>query len=262
MRYLLICTVVGSLLGAFAPASLALAADAPAKKSKASSEKPTLGAAAAIRASSQAFAAAFNRRDAKAIAAMWTEDGEYVDDAGRKYSGREAIEKGYALFFRQNPKAQIRVLVDSVRVLSDGAAIEDGRATVEPAPAGSPGVSSYTAVHVKVDGKWLMANVRDTWIDTPSAYSKVADLEWLIGAWTAEEHGAKSESVCRWVANKSFVERTYSVTHLGGATTSGVQIIGFNPQAGRVQSWNFSSDGGHALGVWKPHGSGPLCQYR
>jgi hypothetical protein len=32
----------------------------------------------------------------------------------------------------------------------------------------------------------------------------------------------------------------------------GVQLIGWNPQAGHVQSWDFSPGGGHASGVWTP----------
>lgn len=205
-----------------------------------------------IRAQSQAFIAAFNKRDAKAVAALWTKDGQYVDDTGRTFAGREAIRKGYADFFANNGKAEIRIMIDSLRLLSDDAAIEEGRAVLEPAPAGDPGMSKYTAVHVKVDGKWLMASVRDTWIETPSAHQNISDLEWLIGTWTAEEHGNQCESVCRWVANKSFVERKYTITHFDGAKTSGVQLIGWNPREGHVQSWNFSPDGGHAVGVWTP----------
>ena len=60
----------------------------------------------------------------------------------------------------------------------------------------------------------------------------------------------------RWVANTSFVERSYTVTQLDHATMSGVQLIGFNPEADRIQSWNFSPDGGHALGVWSPRENG------
>ena len=107
-----------------------------------------------------------------------------------------------------------------------------------------------------------MSTVRDTRVETPSTYRNVADLEWLIGTWTAEEHGAKTESVCRWVANKSFVERSYTVTHADGTTTSGVQLIGWNPPAGHVQSWNFSSDGGHAVGVWSPREGGWSAEIR
>jgi uncharacterized protein (TIGR02246 family) len=216
----------------------------------------------AIRAASDAFVAAFNQGDAKAVAAHWTQDGDYVDDFGRTFSGREAIEQGYAGFFTENPEARIRIVIDSLRLLSDCAAIEDGRAMVDPPPTGAPAVGKYTAVHVKVDGKWLMSTVRDTRVEMPSAYANVADLEFLIGTWTAEEHGAKTESVCRWVASKSFVERNYKVTHADGTTASGVQLIGWNPEGGHVQSWNFSSDGGHAVGVWTPTADGWSAEIR
>lgn len=217
---------------------------------------------AAIRATSQAFATAFNRRDAKAVAALWTAEGDYTDEAGRTFSGQAAIEKAYASYFAENPKAHIRIVVDSLRLLSTDAAIEDGRCFVEPPPAGPPAIGQYTVVHVKVDGKWRMSTVRDRRVATPSAYGKLADLEWLIGAWTAEEHGVKSESVCRWVANKSFVERRYTITHADGKTASGLQLIGWNPERKGVQSWTFSSDGGHAVGSWTAAAGGWSAEIR
>ncbi len=216
----------------------------------------------AIRAGSQAFAAAFNKGDAKGVASLWTKDGDYVDDTGRKFTGRDAIEKGYAAHFAANPNMQIRVVIDSLRLLSESAAIEHGRAIVDPPPAGAPGHSMYTAVHVKIDGKWLMSTVRDTHVETPSGFKNVEDLEWLIGTWTAEEHGARTESVCRWIANKSFVERNYTVTRSDGTTTTGLQIIGWNPQTEHVQSWNFSADGGHAIGIWSPREGGWSAEIR
>ena len=81
---------------------------------------------------SLAFVAAFNQKNAKAVAALWTPDGEYTDDAGRRFQGREAIEKGYAKHFAENPNVKLRVTIDSLRLLSDSAAMEDGRAFAEP----------------------------------------------------------------------------------------------------------------------------------
>src|SRR5262245_29055735 len=57
----------------------------------------------AIREGSQAFVEAFNRADAQAVAALWAPDGEYIDEAGRKFEGRAAIEKEYAAFFSAHP---------------------------------------------------------------------------------------------------------------------------------------------------------------
>jgi uncharacterized protein (TIGR02246 family) len=215
---------------------------------------------AAIRSASLAFVDAFNAADAKAVAAAWTADGAYVDEAGQTFENREAIEKEYAAFFEATPGARLRLFVDSVRLLSDSAAIEDGRAFVDTPDGASPAFGKYVAIHVKSDGKWLMSLVRDTRVEVASAHANVTDLDWLIGEWSAEERGASMTSVCRWVANKSFVERKYALTRPDGTTTAGVQIIGWNPQAGHVQSWNFSSDGGHAVGVWSPVESGWVAE--
>ncbi|WP_425614356.1 SgcJ/EcaC family oxidoreductase [Anatilimnocola sp. NA78] len=235
--------------------TLALALFAPsanAQKKGSASQEPSAKAAdlQAIRESGQAFSKAFAKADAKAIAALWTEEGEYVDDAGKVCAGRDAIEKEYAEFFQAHPGHKLSLVVDSLKLLSDSAAIEDGRALLDPAPPGAPMVSKYTAVHVKVDGKWLMSNVRDTHVETPSTYRQLQSLEWMIGSWAAEEHGVATEATCRWIANKSFIERTYKVTSGGQVKASGVQIIGWNPQTLAPQSWMFSSDGGHAVGQW------------
>jgi len=167
-----------------------------------------------------------------------------------------------AEFFANDSRVTLRIMIDSVRLLSDTTAIEDGRAVVHPPPTGIPGYSKYTAIHVKVDGHWRMASVRDTHVETPSAFKNVADLEWLIGTWVAEDAGVKTESVCRWIANKSFVERKYTITDVDGTQTSGVQVIGWNAIDGHVQSWNFSPDGGHAVGIWTPKEDGWTVEIR
>jgi uncharacterized protein (TIGR02246 family) len=209
---------------------------------------------AAIRSQSDVFATAFKNADAKAIAALWTEDGEYVDDTGRRFSGRNAIEKAYAEFFADNANAVIRIAIDSLRLVSPNAAIEEGRAIVEPAPAGIAGVSKYTAVHAKIGDNWLMASVRDTWIEAPVAARTAADLEWLIGTWVAEEHGVQTESDCRWVADGRFY-RT-SIHHdptrrdkdIGRAidrlesTGRTCAVVGFQPR-GRACCRRVGSDG-------------------
>ena len=207
---------------------------------------------AAIRAASRKFVVAFNKGDAKAVALLWTNDGDYIDETGQRFVGRKAIELEYANFFTENPGVKIRVISDSVRLLNDTSALEDGHSILDPPPAGAPVIGKYMAVHVKVDGKWLMSTVRDSRVEIPSTYRNVADLEWLIGTWTAEEQGVKMKSVCRWIANKSFIQRNYKVTRTDSTTTSGTQLIGWNPENGHVQSWNFSSDGGHAVGIWSP----------
>lgn len=217
---------------------------------------------AAIRETSATFAADYNRGDADAIAAHWTEDGDYQDDDGQVVAGREAIANKYKEFLATQKETKLRIVIDSLRLLSPTAAVEDGRTMLDPAPDGAPAIGKYTAVHVKVDGQWKLSTVRESRVELPSGYRHVADLDWLIGSWIAEEQGAKTEYVCRWVANKSFVERTYTTTNPDGTTSSGVQLIGFNPEASRMQSWTFSPDGGHAIGIWTPREKGWSAEVR
>ena len=226
----------------------------------ASDDKPGSDAIAdAIRLEGVAFAAAFNKEDAKAVAAFWTEDGEYIDEGGQAYVGREAIEAFYNAVFAASD-AKLQLMTDSVRTLSDSACLEDGRAIVEPVAGGAAIVSSYTAVHVKVADKWLMASVRESGTVDSTASNDLADLDWLIGDWTAEENGVRSDSKCRWIVNNRFVERSYTTTQVDGTTTTGLQIIGWNPQSNHVQSWNFTADGGHAIGIWSATDGGWLAK--
>lgn len=255
------CGFVGAGLGCVLLFLSTVAAQEPAKRKPAAVKLAATaddGAAelAAIRQSSRQFVEAFNQADARRVAALWTLTGEYVNDSGRVFSGREEIEREYARFFKAHPGHKMHLAIDSLKLLSDSAAMEDGRAMLDPEPAGAPAISKYTVVHVKVDGKWLMSSVRDTHVPTASAYRHLEDLEWLVGSWSAEEHGAKTEMTCRWIANKSFLERAYRVTKGSQVIAGGVQIVGWNAQLGRPQSWLFAADGGHVVGQWTPKENG------
>lgn len=214
----------------------------------------------AIYAASESFVAAFNKQDATAVAALWTTEGEYLDDTGRVFIGRGEIEKGYQEYFAASPDAKIQVMIDSVRLVGGNTAIEDGQAVVESAADDSAHFTKYTVVHAKVEGQWLMASARVTATDAPASVSSAADLEWLIGNWIAEEHGVKIESVCSWVVDGRFLERKYTTTQVDGSQSSGVQLIGWNPQGDHVQSWSFSPEGGHAVGIWMPNQAGWTSQ--
>ena len=54
----------------------------------------------------------------------------------------------------------------------------------------------------------------------------------------------------RWIANKSFLEREYTIRKDGIAVSSGRQIIGWDPKARQIRSWSFDASGGHGTGLW------------
>src|SRR5262245_10428220 len=111
---------MGALLGVFAagrftpglpaPDSGIAAAPAPQGKGK----DPREADRAAIRKAIQSFIKAFESGDAKAVAAHWTADGEYVTDDGTVLRGRDAIEKAYAEHFGKNSKHKVEIEVESI----------------------------------------------------------------------------------------------------------------------------------------------------
>lgn len=206
---------------------------------------------AAIRQSVVDFESAFKRHDAQAVANLWTENGEYIDEVGQRYEGRAAIEQEYEQFFRDHPAAELQISVGSIRLLGPSTAIEDGSASLVPRPAGAPGGSNYVAVHVKQeDGRWLLASVRDSLVEVPSNYGSLQHLELLVGEWTAEHAGTRADVSCQWNPRKSFLERRFVVTRDGKVVSASTEMIGWDPIAKQVTSWTFSSDGGRAQGTW------------
>lgn len=211
---------------------------------------------AAIRAAAESFQKAFDAGDANALAAMWTAEGEYLTEDGRRVAGRDAIEKEYADFFKQNKGARMTLHIDSIRLLSSDTAIEDGTASLSESATGPPTMSRYSVVHVKQNGQWRMASVRDAQVEAPSHYGRLADFDWLIGAWTSENHGVVLETKFQWIANKNFIEQSFVGRKGDQVLSSGKQIIGWDPRTGWITAWTFTSDGGHAVGRWSPHATG------
>ena len=234
------------------------AKDDKASPSPAKAAAECAGAAdiAAIRATEGTFKKAFDGGDAKAVAAHWSKEGEFVDENGRRLEGRDAIEKEYKAFFAANPGARITSHIDSLRLVGADVAIEDGTASVENVSAGAPSGSRYTVVHAKRDGKWLMCSVRETLVETPSNYPHLADLNWLIGTWVTENQGVELQMTCSWTANKNFIEQKFESRKGKEVLSSGTQFIGWDPVDQDIASRVFSSEGGNALGIWTPNGSG------
>jgi uncharacterized protein (TIGR02246 family) len=212
---------------------------------------------AAIRKMVESYTAAFNKRDAKAVAAHWLPEAVYFDpDTRKQIVGREAIQKHFAEEFADVKGAKLTVTVESIRFISPSVALEQGRAIVTE-PGKDPSKSRYSAIHVKRDGKWLLDRVSDE-DDTPppSHYDKLKELEWMIGDWVDNDDDDETtvEMACKWAKNQNFLVRTYTVTFRNQISVSGVQMIGWDPAAKQIRSWAFDSDGGFSEGMWAKKG--------
>jgi uncharacterized protein (TIGR02246 family) len=210
---------------------------------------------AALHKIAEAFVAAFNKGDARAVAGFWTPDGDLVDQTGRHIKGREAIEKLFQGFFAENKGAKLRINIASVRFLSPALAIEDGTTDVIPADGGVPERARYTIVHVKNGSQWRLASVRESAYTPPTHSEHLRELEWLIGGWADEEEkGEAAETLFSWTANGNFILSSFSTSVKGLPVASGTQWIGWDPKAKHIRSWTFDSSGGFGEGVWTRDG--------
>lgn len=227
------------------------AASVPAPAAKAA---PTADEKA-IRAAAASFAQAFNAGDAKALAAHWRPDGDLVDDSGRSFQGRDAIEREYKAFFAEHPGATLEVEVDTIRTAGPNLAIEDGNARVRSEPNGPSTLGRYTAVHLKDGGKWLMTSVREARLARVSPHEHLKDLEWMVGDWQAKAGDAKIAVHCEWTEGKQFLRRTVQTSEGQQKGRSATQVIGWDPTRGCVRSWLFDSEGGFGEELWEREGS-------
>ena len=198
----------------------------------------------------------YDKGDAKAIASLWTEDADYLNGQ-LSVNGRPAIQQLYEEFLQAHPGSKMEIRIDSIRTLAPTVAIEQGTATVSGSSADAPSTSAYTAIHVKQDGKWRMASVRESEPLSPRDGADLQGLSWLVGHWVAKGDGAEVEMRCDWLANKSSLGIKTSVTSsekTENTQKGGTQVIGHDPVTGELVCWFSGADGGQGFGVWTKDG--------
>ena len=202
-----------------------------------------------------AFIAAFDKGDARAVAAFWAPDATYVDQVGHEYNGREAIEKLYETVFAARKGAKLAIHVTSAKQLSPDVALEDGVTEVTPAEGGLATAARFSAVLVKKDGEWYVQSIRDAVAHPPSNHEHLEGLEWLIGEWAGEaEKGESATASYDWAENQNFIVSSFATTVDGVPVAGGTQWIGWDAVDKQVRSWSFYSRGGFGEAVWAKDG--------
>jgi uncharacterized protein (TIGR02246 family) len=203
----------------------------------------------------QEFIAAFNKGDAKAVAAFWAPDATCVDPSGGEVKGRAAIEKMYAKLFAEHKGAKLTVNVTSARQLSADVALEEGTTEVTDADGGPGSVARFSALLVKKDGEWYFESVHESIARPPTNVEHFADLDWLIGDWTGEDpKGESGTASYAWAENQNFIVSNFATTVNGIPVFGGTQWIGWDAIDKQIRSWSFYSGGGFGEAVWTKDG--------
>jgi len=185
------------------------------------------------------FAAAFQKGDGKAVAGMWTAEGEYIEDDGTAFRGHTALEKAYGEFFTKSPNNSLAIEVDSIRFPSRDTAVVEGHFKLRKGKSAELIVSKCSFLYTREDGKWLVAIARE-W---PGDGLSLRDLEWLIGTWETKRDGTVVTTKYDWTANKSFIRCQFTIVE-NSKSTGGLQMFGKDPESGALRVWTFEDGGG------------------
>lgn len=222
----------------------------------------------AIRAAGVAYQEALTKGDGKALAALWTADGDIVDAHGMVMKGRDTM----ALTTPPAPGAKVpayRIHDTSLRFLTPDVALEDGMIDILT-PGAPPLVGRFSATWVRQGGTWKLAGLREAQLPGSTGAAQLTDLDWMVGDWTVVDNaptdpkaGARPamEVSVRWNAGRTFLLRDMKITPAAAdgvepaVALNVVQRIGWDPLSRQIRSWVFSSDGGHGEAFWSRDGN-------
>ena len=249
---LLVSLVVVTLAVGIPPAT----AQTPAARAPAA----TSAGIEAVRAASRTYQEALARGDGKAVAGLWTENGDIIDDMGAVFRGRESVA-GLEPAAEGQARPSFTIEEVSIRLLTDSVALEDGTVVVTPPGTSTPQHGRFSATWVKQADGWKVASLREWRTDPPETSARLADLDWLVGDWAVTVDGRpendenaprpRMEMSVRWNPTGTYLLRETTITSPDGR--EGLQVsqrIGWDPLSRRLHSWSFSTDGSHSEADW------------
>ena len=205
----------------------------------------------AVAAEADATVKAFNAGDAGALAGMFIDDAELVDENGTVTETRGEIEALFKRFFERFPKATLEMEVTDAREIGDEVVIEEGVRRITTDQGAAAAQVRYVAVRTKQGDRWPLASYREFSDDPlPTPTEMLASLDWIVGDWIDESPEGKTQISYRWTDDGNFLIGEYNLSVGGQPASKSVQRIGWDPVEGTLRSWTFDSDGGFSEGEW------------
>lgn len=207
--------------------------------------------AKAIQGQFDVLLAAFTEGNPQRAAEVFLPDGEWTNEEGIVFKGREAIAELFAAFFERFPQRKLEFDVQSVRSLTSKLALVEVIRKVVAGEGASESLTRSTVTFAEDGGHWLMASVIDDAAeDELTPHEHLQPLAWLVGEWVDEAADSVIEIKADWSEDQNFLLIHYRVVRNGEVAMNSQQRIGWDPLAQKVRSWLFDSDGGFGEGVW------------
>ena len=211
---------------------------------------------AVVRHAADALLAAHKRSDAKAFAAIFTPDGEYIDAHGVVFHGRKAIADEFAAFFQQTPGSVMEIEIVSTRSIAKNLISADCTTHFRSSEAASVIPGRCRLVCAREADVWLIASLHesDGAAEATSHHAQVSQLEWFAGDWIGEGRNSHVHFSCRWDESGNYLLRDFTVEVAGAKPLTGTQRIGYDPITQRLKIWVFDSAGGFSEGDFNRDG--------
>ena len=123
-------------------------------------EAPAHTAEQAVKQGVKDLEAAWDKHDAKAVAELYTTEGEIITETGQTLSGRDGIEQALTQAFSDSLKdCTLKETIEKVRLIKPDVAIVDAEAQLKNGDTEVNKVHVVSVV-VKHEGKWLIETTR------------------------------------------------------------------------------------------------------
>ena len=197
---------------------------------------------------------AFDKQDAAALAANWTDEGEFVHNDEQPIRGRAAIEKGYAEFFKSlNGHPKLEIQSNALRFPSADTAVTETTLRLKNEDGEIVASGWQNTILIREAGQWKILIVRERDRDT-GLDIKLNDLAWLLGTWQATNDNRELTMTYDWDENHAFIRGKFTVRDSRTVIESGTQYIGKDNSKGTIRSWVFQADGGFSDELWTREG--------
>ena len=218
---------------------------------------------AGLRQLAEDFIVSFNEKDAAAVAALFTEDGEISNQKGTALiTGREEIQTHYAEMFAEKDAPKVAIEVETVRMVGPGLAVEDGMFHFTKPDEDNPVRSdNYAAVLQKnAGGEWHIASTRILG-DSTGAAGNLADLaEVLKGDWTCQSGDLRLDMAFGWDDSGNYLIGQMLATRADAKPLSTSIRFGWDAARKTISCWTFDDEGGFAKADWTPSEEGWLVR--
>ena len=211
---------------------------------------------AVVRHAADSLLAAHKRSDAKAFAASFTPDGEYIDAHGAVFHGRKAIADEFAAFFHDTPGSTMEIEIVSTRAIARNLITSDCTTRFRSTEEATVIPGRCRLVCAREGDVWLIASLHESDVadEASSHHAQVSQLEWMVGDWIGEGRSSHVHFNCRWDESGHYLLRDFSIDVAGSKPLSGTQRIGYDPITQRLKIWVFDSAGGFSEGYFNRDG--------